>query len=161
MCYYILKLMVPGPHELPFQYFCEVAAVHMCMQFDFCTVLLFFMLRIPPGKYFPLVKFILLLIWTLAGSLQVQGDWDFQPLWYLRLRCSALCMLPQCSTQSSVCEQCPLHSVLYWLLLSPLHLPPVASQSLQALCPAFVWLRWQLPFYVIIVQWHKVSPSSV
>lgn len=112
-------------------------------------------------KYFPLVKYILLLIWTLAGSLQVQGDWDFQPLWYLRLRCSALYPLPQCSTQSSVCEQCPLHSVLYWLLLSPNPPPPVASQSLQALCPAFVWLRWQLPFHVITVQWYKVSPSSV
>lgn len=27
-----------------------------------------------------LLKFILLLMWTLAGSLQVQGGWDFQPL---------------------------------------------------------------------------------
>lgn len=87
-----------------------------------------------------LLKFILLLMLTLAGSLQVEGGWNFELLWYLRLSCSAFCTLPQCCLPSSVCvSQYPQHSVLYWLLLysscphAPLWLPKALKLSLSCL----------------------------
>lgn len=136
--------MVPRSIQTPFWVFlwndCS-AQVHAVLvsALSFCSFLFCLFYEYLLGSISSrLLKFILLLMWTLAGSLQGQGGWDFQPfcgIWGLDVQPHAHY---HSAPQSPVCvSQCPLHSVLYWLLLCPpLWLPKALRLS------ALPWCDW-------------------